>query len=301
MVLENAKDSQMLTSLLQFTNAVPDQNHILEISLDLSKANEFDEFHLAIALNSLYPHPNSSNPHNLQAIKLAVKGNVLYTRYNYQLASPALSKNVDMQLSRLANSSLTEQEKSSLAHKVTSTEKIVAKALLGIRGVKKVFIAGTGKTEGEFAEVLKHTLIQPPGTDITTPVGEPMPDSTLQLFSKGVAELAAYRAKAIHHSATTKGTFKPYPHNPPQTGTISRLSARTIATSSTRRRCCLVTGSTCPKKKPSFLRSTLLQICVVVASPGSLLSIVTVLTADEHDLQLTCQRQRFKGAVERRS
>jgi hypothetical protein len=220
-VIADATDSQMLTSLLRFSDSSPSQNRILKTLLDASMADEGDDFHLATALNTLHPHPNGSNSHNLQAMKLVVKGNVLYTRYTYYLASPALTENVNAKLSRLANVNLIEQEKTNLTYKVTSTEKGVAKAILGIRGLKKVLMSGTGKMEGEFASVIKATLSSPPGTDITMPAGKRVPNSTLQLFGKGVAEPAAYHAKVVHHSTTARGNFKRYPTR----STISRYDS----------------------------------------------------------------------------
>jgi hypothetical protein len=74
-----------------------------------------------------------------------MRGSILYTRYKYQLASPTLPEKANAQLRRFAYGSLTEQDKTSLTYRITCTEKIVAKALLGIRGLEKVSITGLAR------------------------------------------------------------------------------------------------------------------------------------------------------------
>jgi hypothetical protein len=69
---------------------------------------------------------------------------------------------------------------------------------------------GTGEMEGEFAKVLKHTLTQSPGTNITTPAGVLVLNSALQLFGEGTPESAAHDATVTRHSTTTKSAFKHY-------------------------------------------------------------------------------------------
>jgi hypothetical protein len=64
----------------------------------------------------------------------------------------------------LVKGALTVEE--ALPFKLSSIEKGVSKALLGIRGVKRVVIEGRGMMEGCFAETSKATLVQPPCTGI---------------------------------------------------------------------------------------------------------------------------------------
>lgn len=50
-------------------------------------------------------------------------------------------------------------------YKIIATEKGLSKMLLGVRGVKHVIIEGRGKMHEDFADLIKTTLVQPPGTE----------------------------------------------------------------------------------------------------------------------------------------
>jgi hypothetical protein len=49
----------------------------LEILVDANKADEYENFSLAIALTSLRPYPVGEDPHHVQAIKLIVNSKIL--------------------------------------------------------------------------------------------------------------------------------------------------------------------------------------------------------------------------------
>jgi len=226
-ILRDVNDFKLFAASIQENNGVPARQCVLEIHLDASKNDEYADLHLSIALNQLHPKPNGTNPHHFEMIRLVIEGQWLYTRYNYNLASPALSSALNSVeqpahdlLRRLAasgpqeekkkkkqkrqfkpdpNTPLTKLEKAELSYKVTSTERLVTKALLGIRGVDEVVFAGEGAMEGAFAEVLKNTLIQPPGTGITEPSGEAVGHSALLLYRHGEGSIisSSYRAKCI--------------------------------------------------------------------------------------------------------
>ena len=136
---------------------------ILEIHLDTTNLDEFTELRLALALAEFQPRHDGANPHDLQAIRLVVKSNLLFTRYCYHLASPVLSHLVGERLEKLLTGTLTEKEEAGLPYKINSTEKGLSKALLSIRGIKQVIIDGRGTMERDFAETIKAILIQPPG------------------------------------------------------------------------------------------------------------------------------------------
>ena len=192
LIIEDVKDSEGLLNLLH--RGDPSHLRLLEIHLDATKSDEYAESKLAMILNALHPR-DGTNPHGLRAIRLVVKGTVLYTRFDYHMSSPTASEHATAVLKRLTRAGLTEQERANIVFAVNSTEKVVAKALLGIRGVREVFIIGRGRLEGQFAEVLKATLVQPPGTEVTTPSGDPVPHSTGRLYRGGFFASDAYERK----------------------------------------------------------------------------------------------------------
>jgi hypothetical protein len=206
-VLEDAADSRLFLSLMQIGDRC--QVRILEIHLDASKLDEFGELRLAMALGSLHPNHDGTNPHQLKAIKILVKGNVLYTRYSYHLASPALFDCASPSPEKLATGTLSEQAKAKadLAYMITSSERGVAKALLGVRSIRHVLVTGSGKLEREFAGVLKSTLTQVP----CAPTDKPVPYSTLELYGEGKAVTQEYDRKASQHNTAARGSFNPYP------------------------------------------------------------------------------------------
>jgi hypothetical protein len=227
-VLRDVKGYKLFVASIQKNNGVPAQQRVLNIYLDASKNDEYVDLHLAIALNQLHPMPDGTNPHHFKTIRLVIEGEWLYTRYSYNLASPALTSAISLEhspldhaaqarLKRLAAFSpkqdkkqkrqykpdpktpLTKQEKRELPYRVNSTERLVAKALLGIRGLEEVVFAGEGAMEGVFAEVLKNTLVQLPGTEVAEPSGDVVAHSTLLLYryDEGNIESSSYQAKRI--------------------------------------------------------------------------------------------------------
>lgn len=135
--------------------------HTVEIHLNGGQHSEYMDDYLAMALNAFHPRPDSTNPHKLETLKLVISGRVLFHRFNYVLVSPAVSHEVKSKLNRLMTSGLSIEEKADLAFKVNSTEKSIAKAILGIRGVKNVIIEhrGRAKMEPAFADIIKRTLV----------------------------------------------------------------------------------------------------------------------------------------------
>jgi hypothetical protein len=188
---------------------------VLEVHLDASKLDEFIEFRLATALTTLHPRVGGINPHNLQVIKLIVKGGLLFTRYSYHLSSPAMSHLVGDKLKRLAMGTLTVEEEAALPFQINSTEKGFSKALLGIRGVKTVLIQGRGMMEGNFVETIKATLVQSPGTDEIEVRNPGVPASTWRLNSEGEFYSKGYGAKALRpyptRSASSMYNFENLP------------------------------------------------------------------------------------------
>ncbi|KAI4644308.1 hypothetical protein J4E93_006208 [Alternaria ventricosa] len=177
----------------------------LEVHLDTSKLVAYTEDRFAIVLNKLHPRPDDTiNPHDLQTIRIVVKGNILLTRYSYHLISPFQSAFVNDKLKKLADGKLSDEERAKLPYKLHSTEKLLANALLGIRGVKQVHIEGKGKgtVEADFAATIKATLVQPVGTDILEASDEESPFSTHGLNRLGSIYSNAYSGDALNPYAS---------------------------------------------------------------------------------------------------
>ena len=177
----------------------------LEVHLDTTKLFAYMEDRFAMALNKLHPRgDNATNPHDLQTLTLVVKGNILLTRYSYHLISPLLSAFVNDKLKKFADGKLSDEEREKLPYKLNSTEKLLANALLGIRGVKQVSIESKGKgtVEADFAATIKATLIQPPGTDIVEVSDEESEFSTHVLNRLGSIYSNAYSGDALNPYAS---------------------------------------------------------------------------------------------------
>ncbi|KAH6843510.1 hypothetical protein BKA58DRAFT_404585 [Alternaria rosae] len=160
----------------------------------------YTEDRFALAFNKLHSRPgDATNPHNLQTIRLVVKGNTLLTHYSYHLISPVLSKCVDGKLKKLADGKLSDEERNKLPYKINSTEKLLKNALLGIRGVEQVSIESKGKgtVEADFVATIKATLIQPPGTAIVEVSDEESEFSTHTLNRLGLIYSQAYSGDAL--------------------------------------------------------------------------------------------------------
>jgi hypothetical protein len=170
--------------------------HTVEIHLNGGQHSEYVDDYLAMALNQFHFRSDGINPHQLNCLKLVISGNVLFHRFNYALVSPTVSYEVSNKLHRLMTGDLSIEEKASLAFKVNSTEKAIAKALLGIRGVKNVVIKhqGRAKMEPAFADTIKRTVILPPGVE-TAP--SKIDSTTSQLDHEGVFLSQKMRAQGL--------------------------------------------------------------------------------------------------------
>jgi hypothetical protein len=122
--------------------------------------------------------------------------------------SPTLSNLVGDKFKKLSEGKLSEQEKKALPHKINSTEKLLATALLGIRGVKQVSIEGKGTMEADFAATLKATLIQSTGTDILEATDEESRFSTHRMNKLGTISSDAYPVKGQNAYPTVSGDFE---------------------------------------------------------------------------------------------
>lgn len=180
----------------------------LEVHLDASKLDEYAEYRFAAALTKLHPRPKGTNPHNLQTIRLVVKGNLLFARYSYHLVSPKTSSLVGDKLKKLVTDSLSGEEEKQLPYKINSMEKEVSKALLGLRRVRQVFIEGKGHMEADFAATIKATLPQPPGADIVEASDniDFLPSSTHLMNCVGKIVSEAYGTKARRPYPTITGS-----------------------------------------------------------------------------------------------
>ncbi|KAL5120951.1 hypothetical protein ACEQ8H_001139 [Pleosporales sp. CAS-2024a] len=231
-VLQNVQDIDHFISAAQEYNAIGADQRVLEVHLDAGINDEYADLRLAIALNILHARTDGTNSHHLQKLKLVLEGKWLYTRYSYSLASAALSPVNDSPLKKFAYGGLTKlqeaqvhqhesrkdmikrlqehplskQQKAKLSFKVNSTEKIVANALLGIRGLQQVEITGSGALEGTFAQVMQTTLVQPPGTEIAEPTGDNVANSTLQLYKYGQGAIDSTTYQRERHSARSKSS-----------------------------------------------------------------------------------------------
>ena len=177
----------------------------LEVHLDTIKLFAYTEDRFAMALNKLHPRgDNATNPHALQTLRLVVKGNILLTRYSYHLISPLSSAFVNDKLKKFADGKLSDEERDKLPYKLNSTEKLLANALLGIRGVKQVSIESKGKgtVEADFAATIKATLVQPQGTDVLQVSDEESEFSTHALNRLGSIYSNAYSGDALNPYAS---------------------------------------------------------------------------------------------------
>jgi hypothetical protein len=238
-VLLSSGDIELFTSLLEQEGYIPRRYHTLEVHLDTNKRDEYADYGLAVALNLLHPRPDGTNPHSYRAMKLVVKGKFLYTRYSYKLVSPAVSKYASLPLKKLALSKLSQGEQASLEYKVNSTEKIVAKALLGIRGLKIVCFAGGGRLEDLFAQVLRVTVVQRPGMRFMEPTLGTISahPGALELFREGTIDSATYQATPCE-SPDHKDLDRPVksgPENTTPNNDNSVSGKKRVATSTTRR------------------------------------------------------------------
>ncbi|KAF1963292.1 hypothetical protein CC80DRAFT_556817 [Byssothecium circinans] len=120
---------------------------VLEITLHAElPASEEDK--LVSFLTQFHPRADGTNPHKLQAIKfnVSIAGRVLYTRYRYHLAT-GVPEDTSHKLSRFLTNpaTLSTSEKTQLPFKVHSTERLLARAILGIRGVPNIEVSGRGR------------------------------------------------------------------------------------------------------------------------------------------------------------
>lgn len=200
-VLKDEADCNEFLSKTDESEAYLRDMKTLEVHLDASKMVAFTEDRFALALNKLHPRPgDATNPHDLQTIRLVIKGNIVLTRYSYHLISPVLSKFVDGKLEKLADGKLSDEERNKLPYKINSTEKLLANALLGLRGVKHVSIESKGKgaVEANFVATINATLVHPPGTAIVEVSDEESEFSTHTLNRLGPIYSQAYSGDALN-------------------------------------------------------------------------------------------------------
>ncbi|KAF2687711.1 hypothetical protein K458DRAFT_428553 [Lentithecium fluviatile CBS 122367] len=157
LIIENDVDREFLFRITSHPNAVQKLRG-LELHLD-AELDAHQEVVLTAALTALHPLPNRTNFHNLEALTIIVHGNTLFTRYRYQLKSESAAIN----LPPLNSGTLFSGNNPNFAVKIHSTEKEIARALLGILGVPRVSISGEGKLEGGFKATLNRFLRLPPG------------------------------------------------------------------------------------------------------------------------------------------
>ena len=203
-ILSNASDCEAFSSVANRPDHHLRDIRILDIHLDTGKPDDFVDYRLAVALTELHPYSDGINPHNIQILRLVVKGALLVTRYSYHLSSPALFDVVGKRLDKLITGNLTKKEKEQLPYMINSTEKGFSKALLGIRGVGKVLIEGRGHMEASFAA----TLAQPPGTDVFEVEDQDSPFSTPRMNRTGEIPSIGYGSKANLPYPTTSGTVE---------------------------------------------------------------------------------------------
>ncbi|KAH9869572.1 hypothetical protein IAQ61_006779 [Plenodomus lingam] len=166
-ILKDEEDYKTFADIMaKYPGANLPNIRILEIHIDTTKLTEYHDFRMALALQEFQPSRNGMIPHRLHTLRVVVKGDVLFTRYAYHLASPAASEDASHVMKKLIRDRLSRKQKSNLMYKLNSTELGISNALLATRGVKQVSIEGTGKVEGNFAQTLLDTLTQPPGTKI---------------------------------------------------------------------------------------------------------------------------------------
>jgi hypothetical protein len=167
---------------------------IIELHLNANRMGAAEEDILAIGLEYFHPFPDGSQPHNLEQVVIVVHSHTLFTRYNYVLVSPAGSEEVRGKIPKLlSEGGLSKKDMKDLEFKVNSTEKPLANALLGIRGVKHVSFtknsSSRGKLEAGFEATIAVTLTAPSHqTNITYVSSESVggPHSTPGLDHEGV-------------------------------------------------------------------------------------------------------------------
>ncbi|KAL5377744.1 hypothetical protein PMIN02_011422 [Paraphaeosphaeria minitans] len=136
----------------------------LVIHLDARQLMLSDEDRLVMALNRLHPlreGVNVTNPHKIETICFVVDSDILFTRFNYALTSPTIYNNKEGRYSELLNNKVAPAKKKKIVFQVTSTEKLIAPALLGLRHIKNVTFNTNPrpcKLEGGFREMLELTL-----------------------------------------------------------------------------------------------------------------------------------------------
>ncbi|KAF2244605.1 hypothetical protein BU26DRAFT_82319 [Trematosphaeria pertusa] len=162
-IIASDADRNLFLKLATYPNDAKERIRILELHLDAEEMDAYQEDKLAMALNEFHPRPDGTNPHNLDGVKIVVFGRTLFTRYNYHLVSPAVSYDVKGKLNQFLTNNLSSETKASLPYKINSTEKVLARALLGIRGVRQILVMDRGRLEAGFEETITQSLLLPPG------------------------------------------------------------------------------------------------------------------------------------------
>jgi hypothetical protein len=174
----------------------------LVIHLDARQSMLSKDDKLVMALNCLHPirdGAKTTNPHKIETICFVVDGVTLFTRFNYALTSPTLYGHHGRR-AELLSKKLTPADKKQIAFQVTSTEKLIAPALLGLRYIKNVLFDASPrpcKFEGGFRETLELTLVCVPAFPGHIPISSRRsnrPYATVGLDKEGSFRSAAYDA-----------------------------------------------------------------------------------------------------------
>jgi hypothetical protein len=174
----------------------------LVIHLDARQSMLSKNDKLAMALNCLHPvrdGAKATNPHMIETICFVIDGGILFTRFNYALTSPTLYGHHGRR-AELLGKKLTPADKKQIAFQVTSTEKLIATALLGLRNIKNVVFDASPRScriEGAFREMLELTLVCVPEFPGHVPIssrGSNHPYATVGFDREGNFRSAAYDA-----------------------------------------------------------------------------------------------------------
>ncbi|KAF2007813.1 hypothetical protein P154DRAFT_4339 [Amniculicola lignicola CBS 123094] len=169
----------------------------LEIHINAGNLDPWTDDRLAIILDCFRPNHVIHRPHHLEHIAIVSHGNILFTRHNYTLTSPAVSYDINNHLHKLMANSLTESEKRAQSYKIFSTDKAFARAILNIRDVPLVTFrcAGNGTIEQYFLKEIEHTVALPSGKPVlpSPPPSKRHKSKAESLYRKGTFESQGYK------------------------------------------------------------------------------------------------------------
>jgi hypothetical protein len=135
--------------------------------------------------------------------------------------------------------------------------------------LREVLVTGASRMEGGFLEVLKATLIQPAGTEISKPLAGDFPNSTIELYREGNIESAAPRSRADSPFAAAESMPLFYPtRTPTSKRDFSGLDEA-------------YTEATVPNKHLAVEKTQLLQHYLGMPEVGLQAEVTTALTPKE--------------------